>query len=314
MQKKNLFQNLMAFTISVIVTSVIYFLNASAMSAGFNATKFDWYRTMSKQFFIRCDGYYCESIFIPFIGYVTNFNQSFIAYTKLNFSLLYGAIAIFTFLTLIKFNLKLAAIIISYVLFSLHFYLNFTSPNFPDLLFILTVIGSYQAIILNSRLALWLVVISFMLHPTLAALIYASFFVYLLGSSTTKNDRLGMLKVGIYSVIGFFIIKVYLFLIITDGSESRLSYLVENWGHVIKNSALLSAPISSTLNTAPLMGLICLLSIMKKWGAIIFILVALLLGLILQFIALDEVRIFRCYFVPISTAIFLNATTNIKKY
>lgn len=310
--KTELWEIFTAFTLICSLIFAIFLLYKDEIITGFSASNFDWYRKMSQNIFIKCDGYYCESILIPFLAYIGNFNENFIQYTKFNLALNYFSICYFALFTYIKLSRKLAILAISYTVLSLHLKIGFLEPNFPDIIFIVVAISSYIAIKSSSQASIPLVICSYLLHPTLAILVFGTTLFIYLSNSKSKEDRAAMVRILLYSIIGFFTVKIYMFLINSGTSESRASFLIDNMKHIIDHSALMSVPMVSTVNTLPLIGIFFYFIYTGRRRAIIYTFTVALLGLTFQFFALDPVRIFRCYFIPVSTIILIYATHSYK--
>lgn len=293
--------------ISALITLGAGLYSLQAMKNGLQAENFDWYRLMSVNLFTSCNYYFCESILIPFGAYVLNLNRSFAEFTLFNFVISYCLILATSF-TALNYLGKLGGLVLMiYVLISLHLNLFFSSPNFPDLSFIFLFIIGYLFFPKNKSLALTLFIASFTAHPTLAITVFLFTWLYILISKDNDQSRGLLIAIPKALIAGFAICKFYLAMFQLEHGESRLSYLIDNFQKILNTSALLTTPIYKTIPILGCLYIIVILIWQKNFQLLGWLLVALCLGLILQYISLDEIRIFRTFFTATSSALLIDA-------
>jgi hypothetical protein len=198
-------------------------------------------------------------------------------------------------------------VLIVYVLISIHLNLFFSSPNFPDLSFIFLFLIGYLLFPKNKTMALILFIASFTAHPTLAITVFLFIWLYIVTTKDDDQSRELLIAIPVVSIAGFMICKFYLVMFRLEHNESRLSYLIDNFQNILNSSALLTTPV---YNTIPILGCIYIITIFtwqKKFQLLAWLLVALFLGLLLQYISLDELRIFRTFFTATSSVLLIDA-------
>lgn len=293
--------------ISALVTLSVGIYTFQAMKSGLQAENFDWYRLMSVNLFTSCNYYYCESILIPFFANVLNLNQSFLEFTLFNFVISYCLILLASFFALDYLGRTKGLILIVYLLISIHLDLFFSSPNFPDLAFIFLFLIGYLLFPKNQSLALVILIASFTAHPTIAITVFLFTWLYIL---TTKDDAYSrelLIAIPKALIIGFITCKFYLVMFQLEHSESRLSFLVDNFQKILNTSALLTIPIYKTIPILGCMYIIFVLFCQKSFQLMAWLLVAFSFGIFLQYISLDEIRIFRTFFVATSSVLLIDA-------
>jgi hypothetical protein len=293
--------------ISALIALVVGLYSLQAMKNGLLAENFDWYRLMSVNLFTSCNYYFCESILIPFLANVLNLNRSFAVFTSFNFVLSYCLILATSFTALNCLGKSGGLVLMVYVLISIHLNLFFSSPNFPDLSFIFLFLIGYLQFRKNKTLALILFIASFTAHPTLAITVFLFIWLYILITRDDNQSRELLIAIPAVSIAGFVMCKFYLAMFQLEHNESRLSYLIDNFQNILNSSALLTAPIHKTI---PILGCLCIITIFiwqKNFQLLAWLFVALCLGLLLQYISLDEIRIFRTFFITTSSVLLIDA-------
>jgi hypothetical protein len=300
--------------ISALITLIAGLYSLQAMKNGLQAENFDWYRLMSVNLFTSCNYYFCESILIPFAANILNLNRSFAEFTSFNFVISYCLILATSF-TAMNYLGKLGGLILMvYILISIHLNLFFSSPNFPDLSFIFLFLIGYLLFPKNKSLALILFIASFTAHPTLAITVFLFAWLYILTTKDDAQSRAFLIVIPKALLAGFLICKFYLAMFQLEHSESRLSYLVDNFQNILNTSSLLTTPI---YNTIPISGCIYIIAVFtwqKNFQLLIWLFAALCLGLLLQYISLDEIRIFRTFFVTTSSVLLIDALYSKKEF
>jgi hypothetical protein len=293
--------------ISALITLGTGLYSLQAMKNGLHAENFDWYRLMSVNLFTSCNYYFCESVLIPFAANILNLNRSFAEFTSFNFVISYCLILATSF-TALSYLGKLGGLVLMvYVLISIHLNLFFSSPNFPDLLFIFLFLIGYLVIPKNKSLGLILFIASFTAHATLAITVFLFTWLYILATKDDDQSRELLIAIPKALIAGFIICKFYLAMFQLEHNESRLSYLVDNFQKILNTSALLTTPIYQTIPILGCLYIIAILTWQKNFQLLAWLLVALCLGLLLQYISLDEIRIFRTFFTATSSVLLIDA-------
>jgi len=293
--------------ISALVTLGTGLYSLQAMKNGLRAENFDWYRLMSINLFTSCNYYFCESILIPFAAYVLNLNKSFTEFTLFNYAISY-CLLLATSITALHFLGKLRGLaLMIYVLMSIHLNLFFSSPNFPDFVFIFLFLIGYLLFPKNKSLSLIFFIASFTAHPTLAITVFLFTWLYILLTKDNSQSRELLIAIPKALIAGYIICKFYLAMFQLEHGESRLSYLIDNFQKILNTSALLTTSIYKTIPVFGCLYIIAILVWQKNFRLLGWILVALCLGLLLQYISLDEIRIFRTFFTATSSVLLIDA-------
>ena len=293
--------------ISALITLGVGLYSLEAMENGLHAKNFDWYRLMSVNLFTSCNYYFCESVLIPFAANILNLNRSFAEFTSFNFIISYCLIFATSFTALSYLGKLSGLVLMIYVLISIHLNLFFSSPNFPDLSFIFLFLIGYLVIPKNKSLALILFIASFTAHPTLAITVFLFVWLYILTIKDDDQSRELLMTIPKALIAGFVICKFYLVMFQLEHNESRLSFLVDNFQKILNTSALLTTPIYKTISILGILYIIVILTWQKSFQLLAWLLVALCLGLLLQYISLDEIRIFRTFFTATSSVLLIDA-------
>jgi hypothetical protein len=300
--------------ISALIALVAGLYSLQAMKNGLLAENFDWYRLMSVNLFTSCNYYFCESILIPFLAYVLNLNRSFAVFTLFNFALSYCLILATSFTALNYLGKSGGLVLMVYVLISIHLNLFFSSPNFPDLSFIFLFLIGYLLFPKNKTLALILFIASFTAHPTLAIVVFLFIWLYIVTIKDDDQSRELLIAIPAVSIAGYMVCQFYLAMFQLEHNESRLSYLIDNFQNILNSSALLSSPIHKTI---PILGCLYIIIIFiwqKNFQLLAWLFVALCLGLLLQYVSLDEIRIFRTFFITTSSVLLIDALYSKKEF
>lgn len=299
--------SIIAILISALITLGTGLYSLQAMKIGLHAENFDWYRLMSVNLFTNCNYYFCESILIPFAANVLNLNRSFAEFTSFNFVISYCLIFVTSFAALNYLGKLGGLVLMVYVLISIHLNLFFSSPNFPDFCFIFLFLIGYLAIPKNKSLGLILFIASFTAHPTLAITVFLFTWLYLLTTKDDDQSRELLIAIPKALIVGFIICKFYLVMFQLEHSESRLSYLVDNFQKILNTSALFTTPIYKTISILGCLYIVAILTWQKNFQLLAWLLVAFCTGLLLQYISLDEIRIFRTFFTATSSVLLIDA-------
>jgi len=293
--------------ISALITLIAGLYSLQAMKNGLQAENFDWYRLMSVNLFTSCNYYFCESILIPFAANILNLNRSFAEFTSFNFLISYCLILATSFTAMNYLGKLCGLVLMVYVLISIHLNLFFSSPNFPDLSFIFLFLIGYLLFPKNKSLALILFIASFTAHPTLAITVFLFIWLYIVTTKDDDQSRELLIVIPKALLAGFLICKFYLAMFQLEHSESRLSYLVDNFQNIVNTSALLTTPIYNTISLSGCIYIIAIFIWQKNYHLLTWLLTALCFGLILQYISLDEIRIFRTFFTATSSILLIDA-------
>lgn len=298
---------IISFLISALITLSAGLYSIQAMKNGLQAENFDWYRLMSINLFISCNYYFCESILIPFTANVFNLNRSFAEFTIFNYVISYCLILATSIIALNSLGKLRGLTVMAYVLISIHLNLYFSNPNFPDLAFIFLFLIGYLLFPKNRSLALVLFIAGFTAHPTLAMSVFLFTWLYILMTKDDNQSRELLIAIPKALITGFVICKFYLSMFQLEHNESRLSYLVDNFQKILNTSALLTTPIYKTIPILACLYITTILGWQKNFQLLSWLLVALCLGILLQYISLDEIRIFRTFFTATSSVLLIDA-------
>ncbi len=296
-----------AILFSALITLGAGLFSLEAMKNGLHAENFDWYRLMSVNLFISCNYYFCESILIPFAANILNLNQSFAEFTSFNFVVTYCLIFATSFTALNFLGKSSGLVLMIYVLISIHLNLYFSSPNFPDLPFIFLFLIGYLLFHKYKSLALILFIASFTAHPTLAITVFLFTWLYILITKNDGQSREILITIPKAFIAGFMVCKFYLAMFQLEHNESRLSYLIDNFQKILNASALLTSPIYKTIPVLGCLFIIAILTWQKSFHLLVWLLVAICVGLLLQYVSLDEIRIFRTFFTATSSVLLIDA-------
>lgn len=293
--------------ISTLITLGVGLYSLQAMKNGLQAENFDWYRLMSINLFTSCNYYFCESILIPLSANILNLNRSFTEFTLFNFIISYCLLLATSYTALNCLGKFRGLALIVYLLLSIHLNLFFNNPNFPDLTFIFSFLLACLLFSTNKYLAHVLFIVSYTAHPTLAITIFIFTWSYIFFVKDDNQSRELLIEIPKALICGFVLCKFYLLMFQIQNNESRISYLIDNFQKILNTSALLTAPIYKTI---PFVGLIYITAILiwqRNFKLLAWLLVALCSGLLLQYISLDEIRIFRTFFTATSSILLIDA-------
>jgi len=258
---------------------------------------FDWYRIMSVNIFLKCNEYYCESFLIPLLSNILNLNNNYIQYTNANIIYYIFVGSFFNIFILYKENIKIALFSIFIIQSSIFYNLYFLQPNFPDFIFIYCSVFSIYCYLKFDKYIYFL--LPFSLHPTLALFILFFLIAIILLEKPSKKNHITLINLINITALGFMLSKIYLLLVDSSGYESRFKFIINNFHLLNQKSGLLNANLFDTLNYITIGCLLFYLILNKSRIKIIQLFFVITIGLILEFLSFDPIRIYRTFTTPL---------------
>jgi hypothetical protein len=289
--------------------SLFYLYNKEIYYSIFLEQTFDWYQIMSKNILLSCNGYYCESPLIPFVANIFNLYTDSVIYNAFNVSLIFILLNINIYLINKYYNFFVALILLLYLLLTIHFKQMFIWVNFPDIELILMSTLAFIMLENNYRdhkkIIAYVIICLPLLHFTLSIFIVC-------GAVLLLNIYNNNYYKSIFFINNFLIGSLILILFLLFSKEAsssfidqnRLGTLLFNFISIVSRSGLFK--VNLLFETIPIFALLVfIISYILRYQIFILLTMLLIFGLLLQFVATDEVRIFRTFFIPVSFYGFL---------